>query len=521
MRISSRSAILGLAAVAVAAVAQPVMGNPYRTGVILENRVAAQPGGSAFPQFALQSGGAGASCWSAGDLGRGSTAFAVAPGRTGALQETGPRSGWTCFAKRVQPLDLLVREAADTPWRAVTWAGSGNFALGWKRGVGPNMGVWSARMLVSGQAAPGVPLRTPGNHLACMTLSPGTTKGGVFTGQGRVVNVAVSRQGCESAELTVRKEGGSESGVVTSEPAALACGSGCEEDTAVVPAGATFRLLANPSNGYEFVEWGGACTGTDDDCLVQASGAPRVTATFRKVEPSLLRVSVEGNGLGTVSSDPPRIGCTSSNSCAAGFARGSLVRLTATPLMLSRFEGWAGACAGQGRVCVIDVSDGRETRALFTYPTAPGPTPGPTPGPAPGPTPAPVPGPGPIVPVAESTANPPAPDAGPEPGIRLTLTQLRVSRATVTPRRATTIAYRLNQDANVRITFTRKGQKKATYARVFRAGTKGGDAGLDRVQVAGRNRGRNVLPGKWVMTVTATNATGTAGPLRRTLTFRP
>src|SRR5262249_47770640 len=79
-------------------------------------------------------------------------------------------------------------------------------------------------------------------------------------------------------------------------------------------------------------------------------------------------LSVSITGSGTVSSNPSGISsCTSS--CMADFQDGSMVMLTATPSIGSRFTGWTGACSGSVRTnCTVTMNAARSVTASFvTY----------------------------------------------------------------------------------------------------------------------------------------------------------
>lgn len=76
--------------------------------------------------------------------------------------------------------------------------------------------------------------------------------------------------------LTIEKVG-TGSGIVTSTPAGINCGSDCSE---TVPQGKKIKLKAKASSGSIFGGWGGACTGTTLSCTVTINGDQVVTATF-------------------------------------------------------------------------------------------------------------------------------------------------------------------------------------------------------------------------------------------------
>ena len=74
-------------------------------------------------------------------------------------------------------------------------------------------------------------------------------------------------------------------------------------------------------------------------------------------------------GTAQVTSTPAGIDCRSESSgnlpnggtCSANFPAGSAVTLTATPLYGGTFDGWVGACAGQGATCQITMTQALET----------------------------------------------------------------------------------------------------------------------------------------------------------------
>ena len=78
-----------------------------------------------------------------------------------------------------------------------------------------------------------------------------------------------------------------------------------------------------------------------------------------------LAVGVVGSG--TVISSPAGISC--GTQCLASFARGSVVNLTATPASGAIFLGWAGACSGANRSCLVTMSTDQIVGAAFA--TAP------------------------------------------------------------------------------------------------------------------------------------------------------
>jgi YVTN family beta-propeller protein len=79
-----------------------------------------------------------------------------------------------------------------------------------------------------------------------------------------------------SSVLTVAKTG-SGSGMVTSSPAGINCGTTC---TAGYPAGTVVTLTATQAAGSTFSGWSGACTNAAGTCSVTMSASQSATATF-------------------------------------------------------------------------------------------------------------------------------------------------------------------------------------------------------------------------------------------------
>ena len=157
--------------------------------------------------------------------------------------------------------------------------------------------------------------------------------------------------------LTVSTDG-TGAGVVTSDPAGIDCGSGCQQfdaDTEVT-------LTATPNGASAFSGWtGGGCSGIGT-CVVTMDQARNVSATFGDAMRTLT-VSRDGNGGGTVTSTPSGIDC--GPACSASFDDGTQVTLTPSPLSGSTFNGWSGECVGVG-TCTLSMSRARSVTATFT-----------------------------------------------------------------------------------------------------------------------------------------------------------
>ena len=74
-----------------------------------------------------------------------------------------------------------------------------------------------------------------------------------------------------------------------------------------------------------------------------------------------------GTGSGTVASSPAGIDC--GEVCSRDFDLGSQVTLTATPVVGSTFDGWAGSCSGTDASVQVTMSEARACLATFTLET--------------------------------------------------------------------------------------------------------------------------------------------------------
>ena len=66
-------------------------------------------------------------------------------------------------------------------------------------------------------------------------------------------------------------------GTVTSDVGGISCGASC---TANFAAGTSVKLTGIPINGYQFLGWGGSCSGYGSICTITIDGAKSVSANF-------------------------------------------------------------------------------------------------------------------------------------------------------------------------------------------------------------------------------------------------
>jgi hypothetical protein len=166
------------------------------------------------------------------------------------------------------------------------------------------------------------------------------------------INVAAIRQ------LTVTNSG---SGMVTSSPAGIECGSTCtisrNEGEAVI-------LTATPATHFELTGWSGACSGVGTCEVTFGSTNSSVTATFAQITHP---ASVTVTGAGSVAADSGAIaGCTESGgTCAGIYDEGTEVTLTATPDPHHQLTGWTGCTVESGDECEVTVEAAEDVTATF------------------------------------------------------------------------------------------------------------------------------------------------------------
>lgn len=137
----------------------------------------------------------------------------------------------------------------------------------------------------------------------------------------------------KSYALSISKSGVG-SGLITSSPTGISCGSDCIYDYDIAT---LVSLTATPTDAYSvFDGWSG-----DDDCedgQVTMSTNISCIATFNAIR--RLAVTPTGKGSGTVTSTPLGINCGAT--CQAPFYVGTTVKLMAKPDDTSIFAGWSG-----------------------------------------------------------------------------------------------------------------------------------------------------------------------------------
>ncbi|MBA4265033.1 MAG: hypothetical protein C0453_08125 [Comamonadaceae bacterium] len=211
-------------------------------------------------------------------------------------------------------------------------------------------GAWA----VMKQAQPGISVTEAlalfKNHGASVT---DTRPGGTVSGLKRVQMGFLAGP---ARTLTVARSG-TGSGLVSSSPSGVNCGGDCTES---FPDGGSVTLSAVAATGSTFSGWGGACSGMGS-CTVSMTDDRHVIATFTG-QPQTLQVIRQGTGLGSVSSSPAGIQC--GTTCSVSLPYNTLVTLSATASLGSRFSGWSGACIGTGP-CTVTLTSAQQVTATF------------------------------------------------------------------------------------------------------------------------------------------------------------
>ncbi len=161
--------------------------------------------------------------------------------------------------------------------------------------------------------------------------------------------------------LTIAKAGNGQGTVTTSSdrpPIGAAYGLGT-----------VVTLTATPATGSNFTRWDGCDSVSGATCTVTMNAARSVTATFT-LQTFPLTVSKSrlliGDGTVTSASSPSsgsQINCGSN--CSVSFNYGTVVTLTASPDLLSSFNGWSGCDSTSGNTCTVTIRSARSVTANF------------------------------------------------------------------------------------------------------------------------------------------------------------
>lgn len=185
---------------------------------------------------------------------------------------------------------------------------------------------------------------------------------GVCTGTGACVITMNQAQAVTAIftvdmhSLTVATDG-SGSGIVTSDPAGIDCGSECSE---LYDHGTSVQLTATPAPGSTFLGWSGDCTGTGV-CIPLMEAARNVTATFSIDDHTL---TVIKDGTGTVTSSPTGIDCGAD--CTETYEFGTDVTLTAVASSGWSFVSWSGDLVDAANPGTVTITGNMMVTATFS-----------------------------------------------------------------------------------------------------------------------------------------------------------
>jgi Divergent InlB B-repeat domain len=166
---------------------------------------------------------------------------------------------------------------------------------------------------------------------------------------------------------------GTGTGSVTSSPSGISCtvtaGVTSGVCSATFDAGASVTLIGGSSNSGSFDGFTGACTGGNCVIAVSSGVTSAVSAAFTAAPQRLTVAAGAGSaGGGIITSSPTGVNCvlsgsTSSGTCTAYFAAGTLVTLQETTTGNAVFAAWGGDCASTP--CQLTMSQGRTALAVF------------------------------------------------------------------------------------------------------------------------------------------------------------
>src|SRR3990170_664532 len=157
--------------------------------------------------------------------------------------------------------------------------------------------------------------------------------------------------------LTVSKSG-TGTGIVTSNPTGINCGSDCTEAYDI---NTQVTLIASPNSGSSFSGWSGHADCADG--LVTMDASKTCTANFTTNPQFTLTVTKSGTLTGTVTSNPAGITCGSD--CTQSYSPNTQVTLTVTPDSGSIFDEWEGHADCSDGVVIMDASKTCTARFLF------------------------------------------------------------------------------------------------------------------------------------------------------------
>ena len=116
--------------------------------------------------------------------------------------------------------------------------------------------------------------------------------------------------------------------------------------------GDVVTLTESPKNGYTFLNWGGDASGTANNSSITVTKNMVVTATF--IQTYSLTVNTVGSG--SVTKNPDQI----------SYLSGSIVQLSASPVVGWSFSGWSGGVTGLTNPVSLTMDAAKTVTATFT-----------------------------------------------------------------------------------------------------------------------------------------------------------
>jgi uncharacterized repeat protein (TIGR02543 family) len=162
----------------------------------------------------------------------------------------------------------------------------------------------------------------------------------------------------ETFTLTISRTGNG-SGVVTSTPAGIDCGSTC---TVTFDAGTVVTLTATPDANSTFGGWSGSASGTGT-ATITIDANKSVTATFEKKKYDLIITRNPLGGSVVINNDPEN--SCNGEVCTSTRTTGESILLTAIPKDGWRFVGWAGSCTGTDPTVTLLMDAAKNVTAVF------------------------------------------------------------------------------------------------------------------------------------------------------------
>ena len=165
---------------------------------------------------------------------------------------------------------------------------------------------------------------------------------------------------------------GSGTGTIGSSPSGISVTTTQISDDASFDHGQQITLTADPADSSNFTSWGGdACAGSPNDtCTFTITSDTTITGTFT-LKTYDLAVSRDGDGTGTITSNPTGISITTQDEDSTTFNHGTSVTLTASSADGSEFGNWSGdACNGSTNpICTFTITSKTIITGTFTLDT--------------------------------------------------------------------------------------------------------------------------------------------------------